>query len=54
MHNVFVFLKDEFGGTAVEYGLVAVGISTAFLAVVNSIGGTFNEKMTFISNRFGN
>ena len=54
MRDVFVFLKDEFGGTAVEYGLVAVGISTAILAVVNSIGGTFNEKMIFISTKFGN
>ncbi len=54
MHNVFVFLKDESGGTAVEYGLVAVGISAAVLAVVNSVGGAFNEKMTFISSKFGN
>jgi pilus assembly protein Flp/PilA len=54
MHNVFVFLKDESGSTSVEYGLVAVGISAAVLAVVNSIGGTFNEKMTFIAGKFGN
>ena len=44
------FSKTRSGGTAVEYGLVAVGISTAILAVVNSIGGTFNEKMIFISS----
>ncbi len=54
MHNVFAFLRDELGGTAVEYGLVAAGISAAVLAVVNSIGGTINEKMTLISARFGN
>lgn len=54
MQNVFEFFKDESGGTAVEYGLVAVGISAAVLAVVNSIGGTFNEKMTFIAEKFGN
>ena len=54
MHNVFVFLKDESGSTAVEYGLVAVGISAAVLAVVNSLGGTFNEKMTFITSKIGN
>jgi pilus assembly protein Flp/PilA len=54
MHNVFAFLRDESGGTAVEYGLVAAGISAAVLAVANSIGGTINEKMTLISTRFGN
>ncbi len=54
MHNVFVFLKDELGGTAVEYGLVAAGVSAAVIAVVNSIGGTFNEKLTLIASKFGN
>ena len=54
MHNVFVFLKDESGGTAVEYGIVAAGISAAVLAVVNSIGGTINEKLTLIASKFGN
>ena len=54
MHNVFVFLKDESGGTAVEYGLVAAGVSAAVIAVVNSIGGTFNEKLALIASKFGN
>jgi pilus assembly protein Flp/PilA len=54
MHNVFSFLNDESGGTAIEYGLVAVGIATAVLAVVNSVGGAIDEKMTLISSKFGN
>jgi pilus assembly protein Flp/PilA len=54
MRNVFLFLKDESGSTAVEYGLVAVGISIAVLAVVNSISGTINEKMTYIASKLGN
>lgn len=54
MHNVFAFLKDESGGTAVEYALVAAGVSAAVLAVVNSVGGTINEKMTLISSKLGN
>jgi pilus assembly protein Flp/PilA len=54
MRNVIEFLKDESGSTALEYGLVAVGISVAVLAVVNSISGTINEKMTFIANKIGN
>jgi len=54
MSNVFAFLNDESGGTAIEYGLVAAGVSVAVVVAVNSIGGTFNEKMTFISSKLGN
>jgi pilus assembly protein Flp/PilA len=39
------FLKDESGATAIEYGLIAAGISVAIIAVVNGLGtkltGTF-------------
>ena len=29
------FVKDESGATAIEYGLIAAGISLAIIAVVN-------------------
>ena len=32
------FLRDESGATAVEYGLVAAGISVAIIAVVQGLG----------------
>jgi pilus assembly protein Flp/PilA len=32
------FLLDESGATAIEYGLIAAGISVAIIAVVNSMG----------------
>jgi pilus assembly protein Flp/PilA len=32
------FVKDESGATAIEYGLIAAGISVAIIAVVNGIG----------------
>ena len=32
------FVKDESGATAVEYGLVAAGISVAIIAVVQGLG----------------
>ncbi|HEY6023055.1 MAG TPA: Flp family type IVb pilin [Pseudolabrys sp.] len=54
MSSVFAFLTDESGGTAVEYGLVAAGVSLAAAAVMNTIGGTLDEKITFISNRLAN
>ena len=32
------FVKDESGATAIEYGLIAAGISVAIIAVVNGLG----------------
>ena len=32
------FLKDESGATAIEYGLIAAGISLAIISVVNGLG----------------
>ena len=32
------FLKDESGATAIEYGLIAAGISVAIITVVNTLG----------------
>ena len=33
------FLKDESGATAIEYGLIAAGLSVAIIATVTSLGG---------------
>jgi pilus assembly protein Flp/PilA len=44
------FVKDECGATAIEYGLIAAGISLAIIAVVNGIGGQLNTKFTSINN----
>jgi len=43
------FLKDESGATAIEYGLIAAGISLAIIAVVNGLGTTLNTKFTSIN-----
>jgi pilus assembly protein Flp/PilA len=43
------FVKDESGATAIEYGLIAAGISLAIIAVVNGIGGTLNTKFGLIN-----
>jgi pilus assembly protein Flp/PilA len=32
------FLADESGATAIEYGLIAAGISVAIIAVVQGLG----------------
>ena len=44
------FVKDEFGATAIEYGLIAAGIALAIIAVVNGLGTTLNTKFTDINN----
>jgi len=44
------FLSDESGATAIEYGLIAAGISLAIIAVVNGLGTNLNEKYTSINN----
>jgi pilus assembly protein Flp/PilA len=33
------FVKDEAGATAIEYGLIAAGISVAIITVVTLLGG---------------
>ena len=40
MSGVVAFLFDESGATAIEYGLIAAGISVAIIAVVNNALGT--------------
>ena len=43
MKNLFVrFVKNESGATAIEYGLIAAGISVAIIAVVNGLGTQLN------------
>ncbi|WP_211910340.1 Flp family type IVb pilin [Tardiphaga alba] len=38
------FWANESGATAIEYGLIAAGISLAIIAVVNGLGTTLNTK----------
>ena len=43
------FLADEAGATAIEYGLIAAGISLAIIAVVNGLGTNLNTVFTSIN-----
>jgi len=45
------FVKDESGATAIEYGLIAAGISVVIIVAVNGIGTTLNTKFGFISTQ---
>jgi pilus assembly protein Flp/PilA len=43
------FWADESAATAIEYGLIAAGISLAIIAVVNGLGSNLNTKFTTIN-----
>jgi pilus assembly protein Flp/PilA len=44
------FLKDESGGTAIEYGLIAAGITIAIIAVINALGSQLNATFSTITS----
>ncbi len=43
------FWADQSGATAIEYGLIAAGISLAIIAAVNGLGSTLNTKFSSIN-----
>jgi pilus assembly protein Flp/PilA len=45
------FVKDESGATAIEYGLIAAGISVAIIAVVNGLGTKLNTTFGSVSSQ---
>jgi pilus assembly protein Flp/PilA len=46
---IWKFLADQSAATAIEYCLIAVGISIVILAAVNGIGTSVNTKFTSIN-----
>jgi len=44
------FLSDQSGATAIEYCLIAVGISIVIIAAVNGIGSTLNTNFTSVNS----
>jgi pilus assembly protein Flp/PilA len=44
------FLSDETGATAIEYCLIAAGLSIVIVTAVNSIGTTLNAKFTSVNS----
>jgi pilus assembly protein Flp/PilA len=47
---VLRFWRDETGATAIEYGLIAAGISLAIIAVVNGLGTNLSGMFTSINS----
>jgi pilus assembly protein Flp/PilA len=52
MYSLIVrFVRDDTGATAIEYGLIAAGISVAIIAVVNSLGSQLKSTFTNVSTQ---
>jgi pilus assembly protein Flp/PilA len=48
MSTIKRFFRDEKGATAIEYGLIAAGISVAIIGVVTGVGSNLNTTFTSI------
>ena len=44
------FLRNESGATAIEYGLIAAGISVAIIAAVQGLGTKLVSTFTSVQN----
>jgi len=44
------FAADESGATAIEYGLIAAGISVAIITVVQGLGTKLNSTFGTVKN----
>lgn len=49
MSKFLAFLGDEDGATAIEYGLLAAGISVVIIASVNIVGSSLNTTFNTIA-----
>jgi len=53
MSRVIAFFRDESGATAIEYGLIAAGISVAIIGVVNTLGSKLSATFSSVSSQLG-
>jgi pilus assembly protein Flp/PilA len=44
------FLKDQSGATAIEYGLIAAGISVAIITILKGVGTKLTSTFTSVKN----
>ena len=50
MSKIMQFVRNEAGATAIEYGLIAAGISVAIVTVVQTVGTSLNATFTSVSS----
>ena len=49
MSKIWNFLRDENGATAIEYGLIAAGISVVIIGAVKSVGTSLSTTFSSIA-----
>ena len=49
MSKLVAFFRNEEGVTAIEYGLIAAGISVVIIATVNLVGSSLNTTFDTIA-----
>lgn len=49
MSSIVRFWRDESGATAIEYGLIAAGISVAIIATLKGVGSKLNTTLGSVS-----
>ena len=50
MPLILKLLRDESGATAIEYGLIAAGISVAIITIVNGVGTKLSNTFQSVSD----
>ena len=51
MSKILAFLKNDSGATAIEYGLIAAGISIAIIDAVFALGSQLDTTYTNVSTQ---
>ena len=51
MSKIIRFIRDEQGATAIEYGLIAAGISVVIISLVNGIGTKLKTAFSSIESQ---
>jgi pilus assembly protein Flp/PilA len=49
MSKILAFLRDESGATAIEYGLIAAGISVVIIVAVQTVGTNLTTTFTSVA-----
>jgi len=51
--DLFRFLRDDSGATAIEYAIIAGGVAGAIIIAVSTVGGKVLDLFTSVANAFG-
>jgi len=50
MSTIKRFIRNESGATAIEYGLIAAGISVAIVTIVGTVGTSLDATFNTVNN----